>query len=57
MAIALDRLEGVVDWKVAALEHKWAGLRTFSPDRLPVYGFDPEAPGLFWFAGQGGFGI
>ena len=57
VAIALDRLEGVVDWTVAALEYKWAGLRTFSPDRLPVYGFEPEAPGLFWFAGQGGFGI
>jgi D-arginine dehydrogenase len=32
-------------------------LRSFSPDRLPVYGFDPVVPGLFWFAGQGGFGI
>jgi D-arginine dehydrogenase len=24
---------------------------------LPVYGFDPDAPGFFWCAGQGGFGI
>jgi D-arginine dehydrogenase len=24
---------------------------------LPVYGFDPVVDGLFWFAGQGGFGI
>jgi len=24
---------------------------------LPVYGFDPTAPGFFWCAGQGGFGI
>ena len=36
---------------------RWAGLRSFAPDRLPVYGFDPAVPGLFWFAGQGGFGI
>ncbi len=52
-----DRLEGVVDWKVAALEHKWAGLRTFAPDRAPVFGFAPGAPGFFWCVGQGGFGI
>lgn len=57
VAIAIDRLEGVVDWPIAALEHKWAGLRTFAPDRLPVFGFDTSARDFFWFAGQGGFGI
>lgn len=57
VAIAIDRFEQVVDWRVAALEHKWAGLRSFAPDRLPVYGFDPHMPGFFWCAGQGGFGI
>ena len=57
VAIALDRFEHVLDWRIAALERRWAGLRSFSPDRLPVYGFDPIVPGLFWFAGQGGFGI
>jgi D-arginine dehydrogenase len=35
----------------------WAGLRTFARDRVPVVGFDPEAPGFFWYAGQGGYGI
>lgn len=57
VAIAIDRFEQVVDWRVAALEHKWAGLRSFAPDRAPVYGFDPRVPGFFWCAGQGGFGI
>ncbi|HQS98503.1 MAG: FAD-dependent oxidoreductase [Novosphingobium sp. 17-62-19] len=57
VAIAIDRFEQVVDWKIGALERRWAGLRSFAPDRLPVYGFDPAVPGLFWFAGQGGFGI
>jgi len=57
VAIAIDRFEQVVDWRVAAVERKWAGLRSFAPDRLPVYGFDPRREGLFWFAGQGGFGI
>ena len=42
-------------WKV--VEHKWAGLRSFAPDRLPVYGFADGRPDFFWFAGQGGFGI
>jgi D-arginine dehydrogenase len=57
VAIAIDRFEGVVDWRVAAVERRWAGLRTFAPDRLPVYGFDAHVPGFFWCAGQGGFGI
>lgn len=57
VAIAIDRFEGVVDWHVAAVERRWAGLRTFAPDRLPIYGFDAVMPGFFWCAGQGGFGI
>ncbi|RED15269.1 NAD(P)/FAD-dependent oxidoreductase [Parasphingopyxis lamellibrachiae] len=57
IAYAIDRFEKAVDWKVLAVEKKWAGLRSFAGDRLPVYGFDPEAPGFFWCAGQGGFGI
>jgi D-arginine dehydrogenase len=57
VAVAIDRFEQVVDWRVRAVERKWAGLRSFAPDRRPVYGFDPRARGFFWFAGQGGFGI
>jgi D-arginine dehydrogenase len=57
VAVAIDRLEKVVDWKVLRVERAWAGLRSFAPDRLPVYGFDPRFAGFFWCAGQGGFGI
>lgn len=57
VALAIDRFEQVTDWKVLAVERKWAGLRSFSPDRLPVYGYDPEVENFFWFAGQGGYGI
>ena len=57
VAIAIDRFESVTDWKVVAVERKWAGLRSFAPDRLPVYGFDAQVPGFFWFVGQGGIGI
>ena len=57
VATAIDRFERVTDWRIVRIEHKWAGLRSFAPDRLPVYGFDPLVEGFFWFAGQGGFGI
>jgi D-arginine dehydrogenase len=57
VATAIARLEQVVDWRIEQVEHKWAGLRSFAPDRLPVYGPDPRNSGFFWFAGQGGFGI
>jgi len=57
VAMAIDRLQQVVDWRVEAVEHRWAGLRSFAPDRLPVYGFAPGRDDFFWCAGQGGFGI
>lgn len=57
VAIAIDRFMAATDWRIEAVERRWAGLRSFAPDRLPVYGPDPEAAGFAWFAGQGGFGI
>ncbi|MBX7496682.1 FAD-binding oxidoreductase [Qipengyuania sp. 6B39] len=57
IAEAIDRFEQVVDWRVLAVERKWAGLRSFAPDRRPVYGWDTGVEGFGWFAGQGGFGI
>jgi D-arginine dehydrogenase len=57
VAMAIDRFQSVADWSVKRVEHKWAGLRSFAPDRLPVIGFDTDNPAFFWLAGQGGFGI
>lgn len=57
VARAIDRLERVVDWSVERKERAWAGLRSFAPDRVPVYGPAESGDGFFWFAGQGGFGI
>lgn len=57
VAIAIDRLQQVAHIDVRRVEHRWAGLRTFSPDRCPIVGFDPDDSGFFWFAGQGGYGI
>lgn len=57
VARVVDRFLKVTDWRIEAVERRWAGLRSFAPDRLPVYGADPEIDGFLWFAGQGGFGI
>ncbi len=57
VARAIDRFEQASVATVKTVTRKWAGLRSFAPDRLPVYGFDPANPNFFWFAGQGGFGI
>ncbi|WP_338425381.1 NAD(P)/FAD-dependent oxidoreductase [Sphingopyxis kveilinensis] len=57
IALAIDRLQSVVDWPVAAVERKWAGLRSFAPDRLPVFGPDRHDNRFIWCAGQGGVGI
>lgn len=57
VARAIDRFQQVTNWRIETVERRWAGLRSFAPDRLPVYGHDPEVEGFFWFAGQGGFGI
>lgn len=37
--------------------HTWAGLRSFVADGDLVGGFDAAAPGFFWCAAQGGYGI
>jgi D-arginine dehydrogenase len=57
LAEAAAGLERLVDMQVQRLERTWGGLRTFAADGLPVVGFDPEAKGVFWLAGQGGYGI
>ena len=57
VALAAHRVEQRTTIEVKRIVHKWAGLRTFAPDRVPVVGFDPDAEGFFWLAGQGGFGL
>jgi D-arginine dehydrogenase len=57
VAIAVERIERATTLKVRRVERRWAGLRSFVADRDPVAGFDGEAEGFFWLAGQGGAGI
>ena len=53
----IDRYERAVTVAVERVEHNWAGLRTFARDRVPVVGWEPDVPGFFWLAGQGGYGF
>jgi D-arginine dehydrogenase len=57
IAIAVDRFETLTTERVTRINHRWAGLRSFVADRSPVVGYDRQAEGFFWLAGQGGYGI
>ncbi|MGV8939907.1 MAG: NAD(P)/FAD-dependent oxidoreductase [Allorhizobium sp.] len=57
VAYAAHFLEQSTILPVQTIAHKWAGLRSFAPDKLQVVGFDPREPDFFWLAGQGGSGI
>ena len=57
VALGIARINEATDLDIRSVTSAWAGLRTFSPDRAPVIGFDDQAPGFFWLVGQGGTGI
>ena len=57
IAIAIDRMQQALAIEVKRVEHSWAGLRTFTPDRELAIGWDDTAEGFFWSVGQGGYGI
>lgn len=57
LAEGLARYEDMVTEPVTRLISNWAGLRTFSPDRVLVIGRDARDPAFFWLAGQGGYGF
>jgi glycine/D-amino acid oxidase-like deaminating enzyme len=54
---ALELIRAVAELEVTGIVRAWTGLRTSPRDGLPVLGFDPEGPGFFWLAGQGGYGF
>ena len=57
LAEGLARYEEMMSEPVTRVLSNWAGLRTFSPDRVLVIGHDARDPGFFWLAGQGGYGF
>jgi D-arginine dehydrogenase len=57
VALAAWQLERYTSLAVPRIAHRWAGLRTFVADKVPTAGFAADAPGFFWLAGQGGYGL
>ena len=57
IAVAVNLFERTTGSAVEKIEAKWAGLRTFAPDRAPVIGYAPDNGNFFWNVGQGGYGI
>ncbi|QSR88403.1 FAD-binding oxidoreductase [Methylacidiphilum caldifontis] len=55
--LAQKRIEKATRLKIQKINRKWAGLRSFVKDQIPVIGFDPEKAGFFWVAALGGSGI
>jgi D-arginine dehydrogenase len=53
----IDRLNSLTTLGIGTVRKAWTGLRTEAADGVPVVGFDAEAPGFFWLAGQGGYGF
>jgi len=51
------RLNAVTTLGIRSVKSAWTGLRTEAADGVPVVGFDAEATGFFWLAGQGGYGF
>ncbi|MFC3052514.1 NAD(P)/FAD-dependent oxidoreductase [Kordiimonas pumila] len=57
IAYAAEYFGQATGTEVTTILSKWAGLRTFAPDRVPVIGHAPDNPAFFWNVGQGGYGI
>ena len=57
VAWAAHHLETATTMQVRRIAKSWAGMRSFSADRLPVIGPAADNPRFFWLAGQGGYGI
>ena len=57
IAMAIYAIEQITTLQIRRPSRTWAGLRSFVADGDLVGGFEPQAPGFFWLAGQGGYGV
>lgn len=57
IALGIHRIEEATTMTIRRPRRSWAGLRSFVADGDLVGGFAPNAPGFFWVAAQGGYGI
>jgi len=53
----VEKLNSLTSLGITAVRRAWTGLRTEAADGVPVAGFDAEAAGFYWLAGQGGYGF
>ncbi|MFR0691581.1 NAD(P)/FAD-dependent oxidoreductase [Enterobacterales bacterium AE_CKDN230030158-1A_HGKHYDSX7] len=57
IAMGIYQIEEHTTLSIRRPSHTWAGLRSFFADGDLVSGYDLATPGLYWVAGQGGYGI
>jgi D-arginine dehydrogenase len=57
IAVAIARIQQMTTLAIRRPTRTWAGLRSFVADGDLVGGWDPQVPGFFWLAAQGGYGI
>jgi D-arginine dehydrogenase len=57
IALGIHRIEEATTMTIRRPARTWAGLRSFVADGDLVGGFASDAPGFFWLAAQGGYGI
>jgi D-arginine dehydrogenase len=57
IAMGIYQIEEATTLTIRRPTRTWAGLRSFVADGDLLSGFDPQMPGLFWVAAQGGYGI
>ncbi len=57
IARAIGMINEATTLGIRTVNSAWAGLRSFTADRTPVVGADPDIDGFFWYAAQGGYGI
>lgn len=57
IARAIEAINEATTLGIRSVRSSWAGLRSFVADHTHVIGPDPTCEGLFWLAGQGGYGI
>lgn len=57
IAAAVTRFERATTVQAGTVRRSWAGLRTSTADDTPVIGETAGAPGFFWLAALGGYGV
>jgi D-arginine dehydrogenase len=57
VALGIQRIMEATTLHIRSVKNQWAGLRTFTPDRVPAVGRDSSIDSFFWLVGQGGYGI